>query len=923
MAAGSASSLSQYAATVACTNTGTTNVASLTSLPASFTAAYGDAISCVVKNTPKVTYWDNSTTANGVVNGGTGTWDATTANWTTQNGGTNGIWAGDTSVATFGGLVAGPFTVTVSGPQSMGGLTFSTTGYTLSGSTLTGAASTNVLTAASGVSATVSSVLAGTTAFEKQGPGTLTLSGTNTYSGGLAVKAGVLNSSAQLSALGGSVSVDNGASLNLSNPTAAQIVYTGPWNIAGTLSYAHAGTTPKSIYKPGPTTFTNATINVTGSSPLETLDGSNRRLVLTGSSTIGSGSLNVSNFGDVSLEGNVDTTLAVTVDSTSRLQIYNGTIKIGTLSGAGTVAAAITGTAPTLSVGNGNGSSTFSGKLSSAVALGTGTNNWGLIKEGTGTLTLSGASSYTGTTTVNAGTLVLANSTNCGLPNSCPLSGGGELIVAQNATVVAGVANSGNPNPIGVWYPVNAGPAKITLRGKLIGDSTLESNLPLLVLDGGELATSSPSLSSRALDYGTHVLGSNVQVLSNSTISAAGVNTYTPGGTGFDIAASATLSVTGYFYTGSGAADKGFSITGGGKMVFSGPDNTAQGAITVSNGTLQVGNGGTTGSIASHASVALSTTNGNLSFKRSNAYSFGKVISGAGNVSQDGSGTTTLSGASTYTGDTNINAGTLAVGVTNALPAASAIKVNAGTLSLGSFSQTLSNGLTVTGGTLDMGSGGALILSGGTSNVSAITGSGSITVNTGAVLNLTAGISASNVNIVMAGGSVNLGTFTHSFGTLTQTSSSTLTFGAGSSLTVASIGSLGTGQTLTASGWVAGSTHFYATAVNGTPARNTVGQTPLNQIKLGGNAVSATYWASGTPGELTAAGSYTFWDVVTGNSQIDGGSGTWDGSTLNWSDSAGAANGTWAGGTSVATFGGASGGTVTVSGTQSMGGLTF
>ena len=89
-------------------------------------------------------------------------------------------------------------------------------------------------------------------------------------------------------------------------------------------------------------------------------------------------------------------------------------------------------------------------------------------------------------------------------------------------------------------------------------------------------------------------------------------------------------------------------------------DNTYNGTTLISGGTLQLGDGGTTGSLATTSAI---TNNATLAFNRSNAVTqgtdFAAVIGGTGNVTQAGTGTTTFTGANTYTGTTTVSNGTL------------------------------------------------------------------------------------------------------------------------------------------------------------------------------------------------------------------------------------------------------------------------
>jgi autotransporter-associated beta strand protein len=137
---------------------------------------------------------------------------------------------------------------------------------------------------------------------------------------------------------------------------------------------------------------------------------------------------------------------------------------------------------------------------------------------------------------------------------------------------------------------------------------------------------------------------------------STGINAVTANGNVLiDIAAGATISAGG---TGIAAAASGGTTT---INVL----GTVSGAFAAKFlGTMNVGNGGTTGTIIGNV-----LDRGILNFNRADAISYGGVISdfsfsgigGTGHVQQNGSGTLTLTGINTYAGFTNVNAGTLIV----------------------------------------------------------------------------------------------------------------------------------------------------------------------------------------------------------------------------------------------------------------------
>nr|WP_315596006.1 autotransporter outer membrane beta-barrel domain-containing protein [uncultured Cupriavidus sp.] len=124
---------------------------------------------------------------------------------------------------------------------------------------------------------------------------------------------------------------------------------------------------------------------------------------------------------------------------------------------------------------------------------------------------------------------------------------------------------------------------------------------------------------------------------------------------------------------------------------------------TVDQGTLQIGNGGTSGSLASNVVVNSGAT---LAFNRSDTYTYGNIVSGAGGVAQNGTGTTVLTAAQTYTGPTTVNLGTLAIDGSITSP----VTVNAaGTLS---GSGTIFGDVTNTGTVTPGGGSGVLTIAG-------------------------------------------------------------------------------------------------------------------------------------------------------------------------------------------------------------------
>ena len=94
-------------------------------------------------------------------------------------------------------------------------------------------------------------------------------------------------------------------------------------------------------------------------------------------------------------------------------------------------------------------------------------------------------------------------------------------------------------------------------------------------------------------------------------------------------------------------------------------------AEVFTNGTINIGAGGQSGTLnASEVALTNTATEGavnaisaTLRFDHTDNIAFAPIISGEGRVIKDGAGTATLTGASTYSGSTLVNAGTLIIGV--------------------------------------------------------------------------------------------------------------------------------------------------------------------------------------------------------------------------------------------------------------------
>ncbi|MBB2497162.1 DUF4347 domain-containing protein [Pseudomonas sp. UL070] len=268
-----------------------------------------------------------------------------------------------------------------------------------------------------------------TSGITKTGSGTFTLSGANTYSGTTTVSAGTLTLN------GGSALADTSALNVASGATVALASSETVGSLAGAGSLSLGAFTLSAGGNNTSTTFSGALIGSGG-------------LTKTGNGTLTLSGSNSSTFsGAIGVSGG---TLSVASDD----NLGAGTVTLAagstlSVTGATTIDNAIVLSGGTATVTN-SANATLSGNITGA---------GGLTKAGTSALTLSGTDSYTGATSIDAGSLLL-NGALTGTSSTTVASGatlGGSGSIASNVTV-----NSG-----GTLAPGNSGAGSMTINGNL------------------------------------------------------------------------------------------------------------------------------------------------------------------------------------------------------------------------------------------------------------------------------------------------------------------------------------------------------------------------------------------------------------------------------------------------------------------------
>jgi autotransporter-associated beta strand protein len=499
-------------------------------------------------------------------------------------------------------------------------------------------------------------------------------------------------------------------------------------------------------------------------------------------------------YGLGSTVANGNSNMGAIMNTSNTPATYSGAItltaaaRINADAGALTISSAVSG-AFGLTIG-GFSNSTFSG----VIGTGTGT----ITKDGIGSLTLSNSNTYTGATTVSSGTLKLgatggATNTPLGTTGAGTTVSTGARLDLNGFTL--GTAEGLTLNGVGYGLGDFASGALINSSGSAVsysGAVTLGSTGVLIKADSGNITLSGAfSGATFALTIGGTGSGTISGVIGTTTGTVTKINTGTW-----------TLSNSGSTYTGAttvnlgtlklgvsgGATNTPLGTTGGGTSIMSGAVldfngftvGTAE-ALTVNGrgindgGAIVGANVTFAGTIAQATDSRITNASGTFTISGAATGAFALYVGGAGNITfsaatgtaglslvKQGAGTVTLTGTNTHTGETRVDAGTLAYAATTTL-AATNLVVKGGTFNSGANADTIGT-VTLIGGTI--------------TNSAALTGT-AYTLESGTVSGILAGAVAvtknTNNTVTLTGANTISSTITINAGTLTFSGGGTAT----------------------------------------------------------------------------------------------------------------------------------------------------
>lgn len=533
----------------------------------------------------------------------------------------------------------------------------STWGATMTANTST----TSTLEANSGVTVNASQAISGAGALIKGGAGTVTLSGTNTFAGGLTISAGTLKlGSATGIPDAKSVTVSSGATFDFSgqgNSTTRNFAFT----IAGTGVGGNGA-----MINSGAAIFGNSSISSITLADNTSVGGSGRWDI--GDGTVGrtfnGGGFTLTKVGSnqivfrpetvTNLAGVVVTNGIFSYESFSRTTAatatMTNTVSGGTLASYGTLSFNM----PLVFSGGGmdnlSGTSTWTGTVAlnsnttitasnpielQGVVSGSGV----LTKLGGSTLTLTGTTnSYTGGTAVNAGTLIASSVADAGGSIGAYTSGGSGYLGIANGSTFRYTGTGTESTARYLWIDTGS--------GGTIEVTNAAGNLTFTGT-GGNINKAFAKTGAGTLRIEDAITTGATVSINGGNLILAGANTYT----GSTTVTSGTLKagIASVANT-SGAFGNNSAIT---------MANTAGAILDITGFNTQIGSitgGGATGGNVTLGAATLTVGGDNTS-----PAAYAGIISGTGGVTKIGSGTQIFSGAGTWSGTTTVSAGTLEV----------------------------------------------------------------------------------------------------------------------------------------------------------------------------------------------------------------------------------------------------------------------
>lgn len=547
----------------------------------------------------------------------------------------------------------------------------------------------------------IDALLAGAGGLLKAQTNIVTLTGANTYTGTTEIQAGTLsiNSVANLgsaSALGAPITAEDG------------IIRMGLTTAATTLNYTGSGhTSNRTIAMQGTTGGVTLDADGTGALVLGGVHGEMagaKTLTLQGSS----GAAIINSLGliedcaaTLALTKTEANTWALTGANTysGATAVNAGILRISNNSALGSTAAGTSvATGGTLQL---DGGITVTGEALSLTASATGE----AILD-----SLTGSNTWTGNLTVNTGTdasnrvrllsetgsdLLVSGAVNLSAGTSDFVIGGdgdGEIsgvITGSQRLFKSGVG-------AGTW--TLSADNSATFTGKAV-----VSNGALQISAENNLGATPGAYVADQLRLGGGSTTGTLITTADMSLSANRGVSLGAGGGAFNTATGTTLTVNSIIEDGG----SGYALTKSGDgTVALANDNTYTGTTTVSGGTLQLGSGGTSGSLATGSSIsvgagAVFAVNQTDLVTQGTEFS-GAAITGAGGFSQLGSGRTVLNVSNTYGGPTTVSAGTLQVGdgTSGDLAGSGAVTVVKTGSTIGSDAPVLSGGGSIAGATV-------------------------------------------------------------------------------------------------------------------------------------------------------------------------------------------------------------------------------